>query len=269
MRANDKTFAGAIPEIYDKYMVPMLFAPYAEDLARRVVAAPVRDVLETAAGSGAVTRVLAPLLPAEARFVVTDLNPPMLEQAKRQQGGDARIEWQVADALDLPLPDASFDAVCCQFGVMFFPDRVKGYAEARRVLRPGGRFLFNVWDRIEENVFADIVFRAAGRLLPEAPPQFMARTPHGHGNPDTLRAELMAAGFETCEIEKLTLTSRAQEASHPAIALTRGTPMFGELIPHGEELVQRVIETATQDIRDRFGSGAVAAPMQAYVVTAA
>ena len=173
-----------------------------------------------------------------------------------------------ADALDLAEPDASFDAVCCQFGIMFFPDRVKGYAETRRVLRLGGRFLFNVWDGIGTNEFAEIVTNVAAQLLPDAPPRFMARTPHGHGNPDTIRAELAAAGFKTCEIETVTLTSRAPDAAHPAIALARGTPMFGELIPHGEELVQQVIEAATQAIRDRFGDGEVAAKMQAYVVTA-
>ena len=130
MLATDKVFAGSIPELYDNVLVPLIFEVYAADMAGRVTEQPVHDVLETAAGSGVVTRALAPLLAADARYVVTDLNPPMLERARARQGDDPRLTWQPADALDLPFPDASFDAVCCQFGVMFFPDRIKGYAEA-------------------------------------------------------------------------------------------------------------------------------------------
>lgn len=268
MSANDKVFAGTIPDIYDSFLVPLIFERFAADMAARVVAQPVTDVLETAAGSGVVTRALAPLLPADARFHVTDLNPPMLERAKARQGADARIEWRPADALDLPFEAGSFDAVCCQFGVMFFPDRVKGYSEARRVLRPGGRFVFNVWDAIEFNGFADVVVRVASTLLPEAPPRFLARTPHGHGNPERIRAELTAAGFAHVEIDKMTETSTAPEPSHPAIAYCRGTPMFGELAPHGDAMVQRVVDAATEEIRALYGPGPVAAPVQGFVVTA-
>lgn len=268
MLANDKVFAGSIPDIYDTYLVPLIFEAFAEDMATRVTAQPVRDVLETAAGSGVVTRALAPKLVADARLTVTDLNPPMLERAKARQGADARITWQPADALDLPFADQSFDAVCCQFGVMFFPDRVKGYAEARRVLRPGGRFVFNVWDAIEYNGFADVVTRVASTLLPAAPPQFLARTPHGHGQPQRIHEELAEAGFAHVEIEKLTRDSTAPDPSHPAIAYCRGTPMFGELAPHGEAKVQRIIDAATEEIRATYGPGPVTAPIQGFVVAA-
>lgn len=268
MTENDTKFLGSIPDIYDDYLVPLIFDSYAEDLARRVVAQPVRDVLETAAGSGVVTRALAPLLPGEARYTVTDLNPPMLERAQARQGEDARIAWQAADALDLPFADASFDAVCCQFGVMFFPSRVQGYAEARRVLRPDGRFLFNVWDDIAENEFADLVTRVASTLLPGSPPHFLARTPHGHGHPDLIRTELHAAGFEHVDIERVTAKSTATDPSHPAIAYARGTPMYGELAPHGEKMVQRIVDAATEEIRARFGAGPVTAKIQGFVITA-
>lgn len=268
MTANDTAFAGTIPDIYDTYLVPLIFAHYADDLADRVVSRPVRDVLETAAGSGVVTRALAPRLPLDARLVVTDLNPPMLDRARAMQGEDARITWQPADALALPFADQSFDAVCCQFGAMFFPDRVRGYAEARRVLRPGGRFLFNIWDGIEHNEFAQVVTEVAATLLPASPPHFLARTPHGHGYPERIRAELEQAGFGHIDIDKVTAISRAPDPSHPALAYVRGTPMFGEIAPHGEAMVSRIVEAATEEIRARYGAGAVEAKMQGYVITA-
>jgi ubiquinone/menaquinone biosynthesis C-methylase UbiE len=123
-------------------------------------------VLETAAGSGVVTRALAPLLTGAARYVVTDLNPPMLERAARQQPADVRIEWQQADAMALPFEDEVFDVVCCQFGMMFLPDKTTGYSEALRILRDGGRFIFNVWDKIEDNEFAQSVTATATRFFP-------------------------------------------------------------------------------------------------------
>jgi len=158
MAATDKLFAGSIPEIYDRFLVPLIFEAYARDLAERVARVEPREVLETAAGTGVLTRAIAARLPAPARMVVTDLNQPMLDHAQRQSH-DSRITWRQADALALPFEDQKFDVVACQFGAMFFPDKVQGYREARRVLKPGGRFLFNVWDRISENEFADVVTR--------------------------------------------------------------------------------------------------------------
>ena len=139
--------------------------------------------METAAGSGVVTRALAPGLSPDASYFVTDLNQPMVDYAAARQPPDTRLTWRQADALALPFEDAAFDLVCCQFGAMFFPDRQSGYREARRVLKPGGHFLFNVWDRIEENVFANDVTNALADFFPNDPPRFLARTPHGYHDP--------------------------------------------------------------------------------------
>jgi len=152
MLETDKVFAGSIPENYDRYMVPLIFEPYAADIARRAASLSPSAVLETAAGTGVVTRAVAPKLSPRASYVVTDLNQPMLEYAASRQAPDSRIKWRQADALTLPFENATFDLVCCQFGAMFFPDRSSAYCEAKRVLKPGGHFLFSVWDRIEENV---------------------------------------------------------------------------------------------------------------------
>ena len=166
---DDRTFAGSIPEIYDRYLVPLIFDSNALDLASRLAEANPLDVLETAAGTGVLTRAIASRLPADARIVATDLNQPMLDCAKARQSQDGQIEWKQADALALPFENQSFDVLACQFGVMFFPDKVQGYLEAWRVLKPGGRFLFNVWDRISENEFADTVTEALAavfRIIP-------------------------------------------------------------------------------------------------------
>ena len=157
MTATDKQFTGSIPEFYDTYLVPLIFNAYADDLARRMASLAPGKILETAAGSGVVPRAMAGHLGPGTQYVVTDLNQPMLDHAAEKQGSDDRIEWRQADALALPFAANSFDVVVCQYGVMFYPDRVRGFAEARRVLKPHGRYIFNVWDRIEENEFAKLL----------------------------------------------------------------------------------------------------------------
>lgn len=222
MAETDKVFTGSIPEFYDTYLVPLIFEKYADDLARRVAGCDPRSVLEVAAGSGVVTRALAQLLKSGSQYMVTDLNQPMLDHAAEKQGVDDRISWRQADALALPFEDGTFDAVACQFGVMFFPDRIAGYAEARRVLSPKGTFFFNVWDRIEANEFAHKVTEAAAELFPEDPPKFLARTPHGYHDVDLIGRELEAAGFSDISITTVEEESVGTSPRHPAIAYCRG-----------------------------------------------
>ena len=268
MSATDKAFVGSIPEIYDTYLVPLIFEPYAADLARRVAGLKPKHVLETAAGSGVVPRALAPMLAADATYVVTDLNQPMLDRAAARQEKDPRIAWRPADALALPFEDGRFDAVCCQFGAMFFPDRVAGFREARRVLKPGGRFLFNVWDKIEANDFARIVTAAAAQVFPQDPPRFMARTPHGYHDVKQIEADVRAAGFTSVEISTLPMTARAPSARHPAIGFTQGSPLRSEIETRDASKLDAVTELAAELIAAAYGRGAVAGPMQARVVTA-
>ncbi len=268
MAEADKVFSRSIPEFYDTYLVPLIFETFAADLAGRVAAAKPLSVLETAAGSGGVTRSLAPLLAADAKYTVTDLNQPMLDHAARQQGSDGRIRWQQADALHLPFPDGHFDVVCCQFGVMFFPDRVAGYREALRVLKPGGKFVFNAWDRIEHNVFADTVTKAAAAIFPDDPPMFLARTPHGYHDAAAIRADVKAAGFADVSIETVTENSAAASHRDPAIAFCQGTPLRNEIEMRDASALERVTEAAAGAIRAAFGDGPVSAKIQGHVVTA-
>jgi ubiquinone/menaquinone biosynthesis C-methylase UbiE len=268
MTAADKVFAGSIPQIYDQYMVPLIFQGYARDLAGRVANTSPRRVLETAAGTGVLTRSLAAVLPAEAHITATDLNQPMLDYAAARLQGDSRIVWQQADALALPFADAAFDTVTCQFGVMFFPDRIKGYAEARRVLQPGGRFLFNVWDRIADNEFADVVTQALATMFPHDPPQFMARTPHGYHDPARIRQELAAAGFSSIALETRDDVSPADTPRDAAFAYCQGTPLSNEITARAPEGLEAATNAATQALAKRFGNGPIRGRIRAHVITA-
>jgi len=254
MTASDKAFTGSIPQIYDRLLVPMIFEPYARDLAQRIKGHNPGDLLETAAGTGVVTGALASLLP-ETRIVASDLNEPMLAQAKARLIDHPQITWQQADALALPFDDRRFDIVACQFGVMFFPDRVKGYSEARRVLKPGGRFFFNVWDRIADNEFADVVTEALSDVFPHDPPRFLARTPHGYCDVDQIRDDLMRSGFTDITIEPLEHKSRAASPRAPAVAYCQGTPLRGEIEARGAPGLEAATTAAAEALARRFGDG--------------
>ncbi len=268
MTDSDSAFAGSIPEFYDTYLVPLIFEVFADDLAERAAALTPNTVLETAAGTGVVTRALASRLASEARYTVTDLNQPMLDHAAHKQGADNRIEWRQADAMELPFDDASFDAVVCQFAVMFFPDKIAGYAEARRVLKPGGSFLFNVWDRIEANEFAHVVTEAAASMFPDDPPRFLARTPHGYYDFELISHDLDKAGFSQVSITTLEETSIAPSPRHAAVAYCQGTPLRSEIETRDASLLDHVTDLATKAIAARFGSGQVAGKIRGHIVAA-
>ncbi len=262
---TDKVFAGSIPELYDTLMVPLIFAPYAVEMAARAVRCKPKRVLEVAAGTGAVTRVLARTLPETTEIVATDLNPPMLDRAAAV-GTCRPVTWQPADAQQLPFDDGSFDLVICQFGVMFFPDRPKAFAEARRVLTPGGTLLFSVWDRIEDNDFANVVTRALARRFPENPPMFLARTPHGHHDPAPIRADARLGGFTTevtCDV--VSARSRADAARTVAIAYCQGTPVRGELEAFGPHALADATDACADALTAQFGSGPVDGKIQALM----
>lgn len=267
MLEADKVFAGSVPENYDRYMVPLIFDFYANDIAQQAASFSPKSVLEIAAGTGVVTRALAPKLAADAAYVVTDLNPAMLDYAASRQPPDSRIQWRQADAMALPFDDAAFDLACCQFGAMFFPDRTSGYREVKRVLKPGGQFLFNVWDRIEENIFAHDVLDALADIFPDDPPRFITRTPHGYYDTGLIRNQLEEAGFSEITIETKAESSRAPSPRFAATAFCQGTPIRNEIESRGGNL-EAITDRVAATIAERHGSGEVSARMQAHVIKA-
>lgn len=264
--ALDDIFTGSIPKLYDTYLVPLIFEPYAADLVNRLSSRPMSRVLELASGTGVVTRAMASALPEDVSIVATDLNQAMLDQAS-VIGAKRAVEWRQADAMQLPFPDRSFDVVACQFGVMFFPDKAKAFSEARRVLRPGGIFIFNVWDRLSENEFADSVTMALASVFPEDPPRFLARTPYGYHDRLAIERDLAKGGFTAWpQINTVEARSRAASAQIPAVAFCQGTPLRNEIEARDASALSKATNVAADAIAERFGRGTVDAKIQAHVV---
>jgi ubiquinone/menaquinone biosynthesis C-methylase UbiE len=266
MITQDTVFAGSIPAIYDRFMVPLIFAPYAEVVAQKAASLRPARILETAAGTGVVTEALHRALPL-AEITATDLNPPMLEQAARRVS-DPRVRFQPADALALPFADASFDLVVCQFGVMFYPDKVLGHAEAGRVLGGGGHYLLVIWDRIERNLATMTAGRAVAELIPEEAARFYERVPFRYHDQAEIAADLRAAGFEKVEFETIALESRAASARDAATALVQGTPMRADIEQIDSDLLGPATDAAAKALAQFEGPDGFSAPMSAHLVTA-
>jgi SAM-dependent methyltransferase len=262
----DQGSIAPLPKLYQTYLVPLIFEPYATDLVNRLAARPVGRVLEIAAGTGVVTRTLVSVLPESVSIVASDLNQAMLGQAVAV-GTTRPVEWRQADAMRLPFPDGAFDAVVCQFGVMFFPEKAKAFSEARRVLCSGGLLLFNVWDRIEENEFAETVTTALASLFPADPPRFLARTPHGYYDRPTIERDLADGGFTASpQFTTVPKRSRANSPQIPAIAYCQGTPLRNEIEARNAARLSEATAWAAEAIVRRFGGGAVEGKVQAHVV---
>jgi SAM-dependent methyltransferase len=262
----DQGFIGSLPKVYQTHLVPLIFEPYAADLVNRLAVRPVGRVLEIAAGTGVVTRALVSILPESVAIVASDLNQAMLDQAVAV-GTTRPVEWRQADAMRLPFQDGAFDAVVCQFGVMFFPDKAKAFLEARRVLRSGGLLLFNVWDRIEENEFAETVTRALVSLFPGDPPRFLARTPYGYYDRATIERDLADGGFTASpQVTTVPERSRAGSPDIPAIAYCQGTPLRNEIEARDATRLSEATARVAEAIARRFGGRAVDGKIQAHVV---
>ena len=263
MTNNAAGFTGNIPQHYDEGLGPILFFEYADDIARRAAAYAPKRVLETAAGTGIVTRRLRDKMP-KAEITATDLNPPMLEwAAKKFKPGEA-IEFRQADAMALPFSDTSFDAMVCQFGVMFYPDKDKSYREAHRVLAPGGRYIFNVWDSHRHNPFGRMAHELAARFFPVDPPQFY-NVPFGYHLIDPIKEALIAAGFDDLKIAVVKTQHKLTDAAARARGMILGNPIVDQIKARGGN-PDAVVEAAKAEIEREFATKPI--PLQAIVFDA-
>lgn len=265
----DTSFAGSIPEKYDAYLGPIFMEPYAVIMAQRVAASRPSNVLEIACGTGRVTRHLITALPADAKITATDLSEGMIAEAAKlvDPKGTANIEWAAVDAGDLPYADNSFDALVCQFGIMFFPDRVKAYSEARRVLRPNGKFIALTWDGLSSNPLPAMLDRLLHEFFPTNAPQFCS-IPFGYHNELTIRHEFESAGFSDIQLVHLKLDGRSSSAEAAAIGLLEANPLVKEILELGPNALPKMKQRLETDIADRFGNSEIVVPMQACMIEA-
>ncbi len=267
MSGDAASFIGNIPEHYDRGLGPVLFADYAADIAHRAAACNPTRVLETAAGTGIVTRQLRDLLPAGVHLTATDLNPPMLEVARTKFRPGEQVDFRAADATALPFSDGTFDVVVCQFGVMFFPEKDTSYRELHRVLAPGGRYLFSVWDSHRHNPFGRIARDVAGGFFPADPPQFYS-VPFSYHQIDPIKESLIGAGFTDINVAVVRLEKEIPDLGLFARGLVYGNPLIDQIRARGGVDPDRIVDTLTQALRQEFGGDPGRMPLQAIVFSA-
>jgi len=259
-------FTGSIPENYDNGLGPNIFHDYAADLARRAGAVKPDSVLELAAGTGIVSRKLRDTLASGVRLVVTDLNPPMLEVARSKFADGEMVEFTHANAMELPFGDSEFDLIVCQFGVMFFPDKITSYREAARVLRPGGRYIFNTWGTMEANPFSEIAHDATARFFPDDPPGFY-RVPFSYADPNTVKADLRAVGWADVEHVTIALRKTVADLAGFARGAVFGNPLIEEIRQRGGVDPDEVVTSIMEEFQNRLGPEPITMPLQATVFT--
>ena len=264
MNKQASSFIGTIPEYYDRYLGPRIFHDFADDLAQRVLDLKPGAVLELGAGTGIISRKLRDLLPDECVITATDLNQPMLDVAMAKFHSDEKIKFEVTDATQIPYPEEQFDAVVCQFGVMFFPDKQRSYKEALRILRPGGHYAFNVWGALDCNPFAKIAHETVTEFFPNDPPGFY-KVPFGYHDASVIEEAITTAGFSKVKIEEVNIVADIPSATDFATGLVFGNPLFEEIVARGGD-PDRVCSAISDALKRELGDNM---PLQALVIVAA
>ena len=257
-----RRWSGSMPEAYSRWLAPTIFRPFAVHLAGRVLARRPRRVLELAAGTGVLTRELL-ATGASLEVVATDLNQAMVDLGRGQVPEAA---WRTADAMDLPFDPGTFDAVGCQFGVMFFPDKPAAFAGIRRVLEPGGALCFNTWGPLGGHEFEAAVTAGLAQAFPDDPPRFLHAIPHGYADLDVVLADVRAGGLEPVSAETVRLEGQAASCADLAKGYTHGTPLRAEIEARGD--LTAATNAVTRELEHRFGPDPVTGAMTAHVVEA-
>ena len=267
MKDEHAQFSGSIPAAYDRYLGPLLFQPFAEDLAARLGMGEAGSVLELACGTGILTRVLRSRLPAAVKLTATDLNEPMFRHAAGKFDKEEKVQWAQADACSLPFADGMFDAVVCQFGIMFVPDKALAAREAYRVLKPGGLFLFNVWDSFEHNELCRIAHETITSYFEKDPPTFY-QTPFGYHDREEIKGMLEGAGFREVRSEIVAKVGEASRAEEVATGLVQGNPVSVAITERDPSLLPVITNAVADAIMHRFGEANMRISMRAIVVEA-
>ncbi len=266
-KAFHENFTGSVAESYDRFLGETFFAPFAQDIAQRAAKFAPRRILECAAGTGIVTHALAMALP-DAEILATDLNAPMLEQAKQKTNAFGNVQFAQADAQKMQLGDGAFDLVIHQFGIMFFPDRKAHYREARRLLTPNGHLLFSTYDSLEFNDCPRLAEEALVKLYPENPPRVISQFPHGYWDRQLITSEVGSAGFGSVAINTVEKTCVAPDAFWIAQGLCLGTPVRGEIMARNPAGMDQAIDAVAQRIAEALGGQQINGRMKGLVVTA-
>jgi ubiquinone/menaquinone biosynthesis C-methylase UbiE len=256
-------FSGSIPAHYDEFLGPMFFEPYAIEVSGRIDPSSVHVALELASGTGRVTHHLQKVLSPAAKLIASDISEDMLSVAKEKLNTKA-IEWREIDAQELPFEDNSLDLVVCCFGYMFVPDKLKAFAEAYRVLRPGGMLLFTSWDKLEEN-YASNAYRTIVKKYLPAPLPASYSLPFSMSDEQEIRQLLQQAGFSKITVEKVSKTAVSPTAREAAEGLTQGGAIYNELMSRNPAWVEEIKESLEINLKENFGEAPMEAPMRALI----
>lgn len=248
---------------YDHFLGPLFFEPYAIEVAKRIDPSPVSIALEIAAGTGRVTRHIRERIAASAKLIASDISEEMLAEARKKLS-HLDIDWQKIDAQQLPFGDNSVDLVVCCFGYMFVPDRAKAFAEAYRVLRPGGVLLFTTWDKLEHNAVS-----YASRLVAEeylkGPLPELYNLAISMSDEVVIRPLLEKAGFTKISIEKVEQFSVCPTAKEAATGLVDGGFIFNEIRQRNPEWIDEIKTRLENELSEKFGAAPMIAPISAVI----
>ena len=258
------TIPDTMRETRERYLVPSLLQPFADDMARRLARLTLGPLLEVSAGTGVLTQALTSAMSAGLSIVATDPDRATVAYASVKPGM-ARVTWQHAEPQALPFLDAAFGIVTCHFAVATMPARLRAFRETRRVMKPNGRFVFSVPGNIRHNPVALCVRDALHKLLPTAPPRYIEHGLHGYADNETIDDDLTSVGFTDALYTTVELPYAAASATDAAIGYCLGTPLRAEL---GAGSTTMAIEAVAQALQTRFGTGAINTTMRAHIISA-
>jgi len=259
-------FTGSIPRHYEEFLAPMFFEPYAIEVSKRINTSGVQTVLELACGTGRVTRHLRNVIPSDAKLIASDISPDMLAIAKEKLGS-SNIDWQIIDAQELAFNDNTIDLVVCCFGYMLVPDRSKAFAEAYRVLRPGGMLLFSTWDKLEVNAASYVYRTIAKKYLTETLPETY-RLPFSMNDDEEIKRDLKQTGFSKIVVERVEKVCVSPSAREAANGLTQGGMIYNEIMKRNPAWINEIKETVEKELAEKFGASPMKAPMRALITVA-